>query len=124
MKLALVLASLVAATSAQAADLNCNFKASLGNVGVTLADTGEGVDKITFKINDQDVGTTSECRAENSFRTSAIRCPVIVNRETRLEFYRTYFERRNPQVKYSMVIWTKLSSSNPRVESVNGSCAE
>jgi hypothetical protein len=123
MKIALVLAALLGATTAQAADLTCNFKSSLGDVDAILADNGEGRDNISFRINGRDV-SSGGCQAENSFRRDAIRCSVIVDRETRLEFYRAFFPRRNPPVKYSMIIWTNVSSNSPRVENISGNCHE
>jgi hypothetical protein len=123
MKIALVFAALLGSVSAQAADLNCNFKSSIGDVSAVLADNGNGVDNITFRVRGEEVGSGT-CQAENSLRRSSIRCPVLVDRDTRLEFYRSFFPNRDPAVKYSMVIWSKLSSNSPRVETVSGRCDE
>ncbi|RZA06634.1 MAG: hypothetical protein EOP11_09820 [Proteobacteria bacterium] len=123
MKLALILGLAFTASAAQAADLNCRFKTSLGDVNAILADGGDGTDNITFRIGDKDVGSGGGCRAENSFRRSAVRCPVFIDRDTRLEFYRSAVGREQ-NVKYSVVLWTNLSSNNPRTENANGTCAE
>lgn len=125
MKTALLLAALLGASSAHAADKACSFDSSIGDLSVTYTDEGNGTSGLTFRLNDKEVGRAGGCHAENTLRRGTLRCPVFIDDDTRLEFYQSTFGPADKLVvKHSALIWSKLTTNSPRVETVVGRCEE
>ena len=109
--------------AAQAHAESCNFRTSIGPVRADYEQTNNGGTNVRIYVRGKELNPgMNSCRFENSFRRQSLRCPFVIGRDARLEFYSSYFPRRTPPTKVSVVLWTGLSGDQPNVENVNGRC--